>query len=96
MTLDGYPGLERFYLPAAGLTCVLAGVGVVWLASLASEAVAGARRRRRPAGGGGGRAPLVGVGVAVAAGCARDPVHHQPDRPRAGTELDRAAGRDQT
>ena len=29
MTLDGYPGLERFYLPAAGLTCVLAGVGIV-------------------------------------------------------------------
>ena len=32
MTLDGYPGLERFYLPAAGLTCVLAGVGIVRLA----------------------------------------------------------------
>ena len=32
MTLDGYPGLERFYLPAAGMTCVLAGVGVVRLA----------------------------------------------------------------
>ena len=29
MTLDGYPGLERFYLPAAGLTCVLAGAAVV-------------------------------------------------------------------
>jgi hypothetical protein len=34
MTLDGYPGLERFYLPAAGLTCVLAGVGIVRLAQL--------------------------------------------------------------
>ena len=32
MTLDGYPGLERFYLPAAGMTCVLAGVGIVRLA----------------------------------------------------------------
>ena len=29
MTLDGYPGLERFFLPAAALTCVLGGVGVV-------------------------------------------------------------------
>jgi hypothetical protein len=34
MTLDGYPGLERFYLPAAGMTCVLAGVGIVRLARL--------------------------------------------------------------
>ncbi len=34
MTLDGYPGLERFYLPAAGMTCVLAGVGIVRLAQL--------------------------------------------------------------
>ncbi len=34
MTLDGYPGLERFYLPAAGMTCVLAGVGIVRLAEL--------------------------------------------------------------
>jgi hypothetical protein len=37
MTLDGYPGLERFYLPAAGLTCVLAGAGLVELARLASR-----------------------------------------------------------
>src|SRR5262249_44337888 len=35
MTLDGYPGLERFYLPAAALTCVLGGVGLVNVASLA-------------------------------------------------------------
>jgi len=34
MTLDGYPGLERFYLPAAGMTCVLAGVGIVRLGQL--------------------------------------------------------------
>jgi hypothetical protein len=37
MTLDGYPGLERFYLPAAGVSCVLAGVGVVRLAELAAR-----------------------------------------------------------
>jgi hypothetical protein len=43
MTLDGYPGLERFYLPAAALTCVLAGVGVVQLAQIAGNAVTGAR-----------------------------------------------------
>lgn len=38
-TLDGYPGLERFFLPGAVLTCVLAGVGVVLLARLAGDAV---------------------------------------------------------
>jgi hypothetical protein len=37
MTLDGYPGLERFYLPAAGVTCVLAGVGIVRLAEIVSR-----------------------------------------------------------
>ncbi|MFZ0976877.1 MAG: hypothetical protein WAN22_31960 [Solirubrobacteraceae bacterium] len=39
MTLDGYPGLERFYLPAAGMTCVLAGVGIVRLAMLGANVV---------------------------------------------------------
>jgi hypothetical protein len=37
MTLDGYPGLERFFLPAAALTCVLGGVGIIGL----GEVVAG-------------------------------------------------------
>ena len=41
MTLDGYPGLERFYLPAAAVICVLAGAGVVWIAQLAAGRVAG-------------------------------------------------------
>lgn len=41
-TLDGYPGLERFYLPAAAIICVLAGAGVVHLAQLAAGAVRGA------------------------------------------------------
>jgi hypothetical protein len=36
MTLDGYPGLERFYLPAAAVTCVLAGAGVVLIGRLAA------------------------------------------------------------
>jgi hypothetical protein len=34
-TLDGYPGLERFFLPGATLTCVLGGVGLAQLARLA-------------------------------------------------------------
>jgi hypothetical protein len=41
MTLDGYPGLERFYLPAAGVACVLAGVAVARLASLGGAALMG-------------------------------------------------------
>jgi hypothetical protein len=41
MTLDGYPGLERFYLPAAGMTCVLAGYGIVRLGLLGGRLVGG-------------------------------------------------------
>jgi hypothetical protein len=43
-TLDGYPGLERFFLPAAALTCVLGGVGVVLIARLAGDLVRGTAR----------------------------------------------------
>ena len=46
MTLDGYPGLERFYLPAAAVTCVLAGAGVVFIGRLAAarfESASGVR-----------------------------------------------------
>jgi hypothetical protein len=39
-TLKGYPGLERFFLPAASLICVLGGYGMVRLAQLARELVA--------------------------------------------------------
>ena len=47
-TLDGYPGLERFYLPAAAIACVLAGVGVVRLAQLAAAVVRGVVRSALP------------------------------------------------
>jgi hypothetical protein len=43
MTIDGYPGLERFYLPAAGIICVLGGVGVVRAARLIGDRVSGLR-----------------------------------------------------
>jgi hypothetical protein len=56
MTLVGYPGLERFFLPAAALTCVLAGSAVVGLGLL----VAG-RVRASDA-----RSPLVVAGVVAA------------------------------
>jgi len=35
MAIGGYPGLERFFLPAAGIFCVLAGVGLERLSLLA-------------------------------------------------------------
>jgi hypothetical protein len=35
--LDGYPGLERFFLPTAALTCVLAGAGVARVALFAGR-----------------------------------------------------------
>jgi hypothetical protein len=47
MTLVGYPGLERFFLPAAAVICVLAGSGVARLAQLAAGYVAGAASRTR-------------------------------------------------
>jgi len=37
MVIDGYPGLERFFLPASAVLCVLAGVGVARVALLAGE-----------------------------------------------------------
>src|SRR6185437_13311332 len=36
-TLDGYPGLERFFLPAAALTTVLGAVGLAEVARLAGR-----------------------------------------------------------
>jgi len=36
-TAKGYPGLERFYLPAAACACVLAGVGVIRIGGLVAE-----------------------------------------------------------
>jgi hypothetical protein len=57
-TLDGYPGLERFFLPAAALTTVLGGVGLAELARLAGG-LAGSLRRPVTAG----------AAVALAAAC---------------------------
>ena len=36
-TLDGYPGLERFFLPGATLTCILGGAGLALVARLVGE-----------------------------------------------------------
>ncbi|HZU39812.1 MAG TPA: hypothetical protein VE992_02110, partial [Solirubrobacteraceae bacterium] len=63
MTLDGYPGLQRFYLPAAALTCVLAAVGIVELAGAAAVGVA---RLRGRGSSGGGLVPGLAAGLALA------------------------------
>jgi hypothetical protein len=60
MTLVGYPGLERFFLPAAALTCVLAGAGTVRLALLV-----GGRLRAAASGAGPSTAVTAGIAVAV-------------------------------
>jgi hypothetical protein len=62
MTLDGYPGLERFYLPAAGMTCVLAGVGIVRLAELGAGGV-----RRLGVGAGAGAPVAIGLTAVLVA-----------------------------
>ena len=41
MTLDGYPGLERFFLPAAAIISVLGGVGLVRVAGVAGSGLGG-------------------------------------------------------
>ena len=48
-TLKGYPGLERFFLPAASVVCVLGGYGLVRIAQLAGRAGLrlGAEQQRR-------------------------------------------------
>jgi hypothetical protein len=51
MTLVGYPGLERFYLPAAAVTCVLAGSGVARLAWLAAARLRGSASGMRISNG---------------------------------------------
>jgi hypothetical protein len=58
-TLDGYPGLERFFLPAATLISVLGGVGIAQLAQLAGRLLGGLAR---PA--------TVLAGLALTAACA--------------------------
>jgi hypothetical protein len=66
MTLDGYPGLERFFLPAAAVICVLGGVGVVRAARLVGD-WAGSRLPGLGGAGGAGSSRVLWVagGVAV-------------------------------
>jgi hypothetical protein len=60
MTLDHYPGLQRFFLPAAALICVLGGVGLARVAWLIGGAV-GRLVRALPAAAGAAAAIVVVV-----------------------------------
>jgi hypothetical protein len=76
-TMDGYPGLQRFYLPGAATMCILSGYGLARTATLAGELaarLARAIRGRRPATADGGRLRL-GVALAVIAAVAVLSVH---------------------
>jgi hypothetical protein len=57
-TLDGYPGLERFFLPAAAMVSVLGGVGIAMLARQAGALVPAWRRWA-----------TIGVAAALTAAC---------------------------
>jgi hypothetical protein len=65
MTLVGYPGLERFFLPAAALTCVLAGSGVVRLALLVAGFLRTTGTPRLPVSAAGAAGLVAAVLVAV-------------------------------
>jgi hypothetical protein len=96
MTVVGYPGLERFYLPAAALITVLGACGVVCLVGIAARRfTSGARPRQRTAVGVGVLAVLAAVSVAGSWGRISDAranfgLADQASRMIAG--LDRAAG----
>jgi hypothetical protein len=75
MTIDGYPGLERFYLPAEAIICVLSGYGLLRAAALCGQLAASAARAFRGRAAGASAAigaarqsgpALLGAGVTVA------------------------------
>jgi hypothetical protein len=63
MVIDGYPGLERFFLPASAMLCVLAGVGVARVALLVGRRLGaiGSAEPRSPSTAG-----IAAIGVAAA------------------------------
>jgi hypothetical protein len=76
-TMDGYPGLMRFYLPAAATMCILSGYGLARTATLAGTLSArllrSARGMRHPSPGGGRLS--AGTGLAVIAAVVALSVH---------------------
>ncbi len=63
MVADGYPGLERFFLPASAILCVLGGVGFARIAMM----LGGWLARLVPASSGGAAARVAGALAALIA-----------------------------
>jgi hypothetical protein len=63
----GYPGLERFFLPAAAVVCVLGGVGMATVARAVGQWAVGDRARGRDRVAGPGRAGTALGGVVAVA-----------------------------
>jgi hypothetical protein len=93
MTLDGYPGLERFFLPAAAMTCVLGGVGIVRVARLAgvtaSSGATGVRGAWVPAAA---AVLLVAVSIPFTTTRISTARAQEPIASRAVTRLDQLSG----
>lgn len=66
MVIDGYPGLERFFLPASAILCVLGGVGVARVALALGKLIAPALGRR-DGGGAGVRVAALAAGAVLIA-----------------------------
>ncbi|MGA2926368.1 MAG: hypothetical protein ABSG43_10305 [Solirubrobacteraceae bacterium] len=84
MVIDGYPGLERFFLPASAVLCVLAGVGVARVGLLAGE--------RMPSIGwapAGVAAALLAVSIPLASSRINDARAQEPTAALAVTTLNR-------
>jgi hypothetical protein len=88
MTLVGYPGLERFFLPAAALTCVLAGSAVVRLAVLVAGRLRTADTRSVLIAGGVTAVVLIGVSIPFTTARISAARAQEPIASRAVTRLD--------
>jgi uncharacterized membrane protein len=88
MTLVGYPGLERFFLPAAALTCVLAGAGVVRVCLLVARRVRSTEARTALIVAGVVAVVLIGVSIPFTTSRISTARAQEPIASRAVTRLD--------
>jgi hypothetical protein len=93
MTLDGYPGLERFFLPAAAMTCVLSGAGIVRVAQVAAGALGSrATGMRATWVAAGAAALLIAVSIPFSTTRISTARAQEPIASRAVTRLDQLSG----
>lgn len=91
--IDGYPGLERFFLPASAIACALAGVGAARLAVAVSDrfgpalAAPGSSSRMAALGSLAVAAALIAVSVPAASGRIDSARNAKPAAEKADTVL---------